>query len=1040
MTMNRGASVRARMLGASALIALSGMGASPALARCLVSGTSATCDTTAPNPDTGGAALGNVTALNVLPDAVVTSATGTTIGSTATTLAIANSGTIGNSNATGRAINIAGAANSRAITLTNAAGALVQSADDAFRINYNPTGGSIRVDNFGIIRTTNGGQALDFDAAASGSATIIINNYAGAELRSFGQDAIRPGQGATVTNAGLIYSDGLPNNSYDGIDWQGKAGVVVNQGGGVISGLRHGITSDVDVNVTNALGATITGRNGSGIGSDGTGTVVNFGTITGTWDGVAINGDGDGVDIDFIGTVRNFGTIQGLTANGVDSGGRPNSAEGIAMGGGTIENAAGATITGGARGILINHDTNVDGVADGATTVTNAGTIRGINGAAISFVGNFADSITNSGTISGGGGTAIDMGAGDDSLTLLNGSVITGKVDGGAGIDIVTLAGTGGSFDGTVNFERLNVTSGNWIATFASSYANGTSVSAGANLIGDVTTLTGTIANAGTVTLNQGTNGTLSTTITGAGTLVKTGAGVLTIGSLPGFTGSTLVNAGRLYVTGSLPSSVSVAGGATLSGIGSVGATSIQNGGTIAPGIQGSIGTLTVNGAFAQAAGSTYVAEVNPTGTADRIIVNGAAVIQAGARLTIARDAGSYAVGTRYTLLTASGGVTGTYTLTPAASGDTELRLGSGTNALFVDVARTALSLPAVAQTPNQIGVATALGGLTSANAAYAALTLISDAATVRAGFNQLSGEIHASLRTGMVHDAQSGQQAVLTRLADDTKASGVWGQALLASGDDDGQAGAADVRHRTRGGLGGIDIALGSFRLGVAGGYTRDRMLASQLGSRARLKAKHLLAYVGGDAGGVRLSAGVGYDWTRIRTRRTIGFTGFSDLALASYDGKVLHGFAQIGVPLALGAGTVEPFAGVSAYRVDTDAFAETGGSASLRGAARKDSFVQSAAGVKVATPIIETLSARGSLAWEHVFKDQTSLATLAFNSGGAAFGVNGTALSSDAAAASLALVWEPVKAVKVSLGYDGHVGGAGTDSAGRFTVSFGF
>ena len=70
-----------------------------------------------------------------------------------------------------------------------------------------PTGGTIRIDNFSIIRTTAGGQALDFDAV-TGGATIIINNAAGAELRSFGQDAIRPGQGAVVTNAGLIFSDG----------------------------------------------------------------------------------------------------------------------------------------------------------------------------------------------------------------------------------------------------------------------------------------------------------------------------------------------------------------------------------------------------------------------------------------------------------------------------------------------------------------------------------------------------------------------------------------------------------------------------------------------------------------------------------------------------------------------------------------------------------------------------------------------------------------------------------------------------------------
>jgi hypothetical protein len=61
--------------------------------------------------------------------------------------------------------------------------------------------------------------------------------------------------------------------------------------GGVISSTRHGTTSDADVNVTNEAGALISGRNGSGVGSDGTGTVVNHGTIRGAYNGVAINGE-----------------------------------------------------------------------------------------------------------------------------------------------------------------------------------------------------------------------------------------------------------------------------------------------------------------------------------------------------------------------------------------------------------------------------------------------------------------------------------------------------------------------------------------------------------------------------------------------------------------------------------------------------------------------------------------------------------------------------------------------------------------------------
>lgn len=51
----------------------------------------------------------------------------------------------------------------------------------------------------------------------------------------------------------------------------------------------------------------------------------------------------------------------------------------------------------------------------------------------------------------------------------------------------------------------------------------------------------------------------------------------------------------------------------------------IGSGGTIAPG--NSIGTITNNGDYMQAAGSTYLAEITPDGTSDLIYVTGTATI-----------------------------------------------------------------------------------------------------------------------------------------------------------------------------------------------------------------------------------------------------------------------------------------------------------------------------------------------------------------------------------------------------------------------------
>ncbi|WP_043694025.1 autotransporter-associated beta strand repeat-containing protein [Luteibacter sp. 9133] len=96
--------------------------------------------------------------------------------------------------------------------------------------------------------------------------------------------------------------------------------------------------------------------------------------------------------------------------------------------------------------------------------------------------------------------------------------------------------------------------------------------------------------------------------LTGSTDLVKGGAGTLTLTGTNSYTGTTLVQAGSLYVDGdqlAATGAATVASGATLGGKGIIGGSvTVSDGATLAPGSSGAIGTLTVNGNLSLSSGS----------------------------------------------------------------------------------------------------------------------------------------------------------------------------------------------------------------------------------------------------------------------------------------------------------------------------------------------------------------------------------------------------------------------------------------------------
>jgi fibronectin-binding autotransporter adhesin len=184
----------------------------------------------------------------------------------------------------------------------------------------------------------------------------------------------------------------------------------------------------------------------------------------------------------------------------------------------------------------------------------------------------------------------------------------------------------------------------------------------------DVLNLTGGISGgaAGTQTVNFANVGAVSVNTTGitngGGTtaLIQSGSGTTTLAATNTYTGATTINAGTLYVSGSLASGSAVAinSGGTLAGNGTAaGAVSVASGGAINL-RDGVIGTLHT-GALTLGTGSTALSfdiGSGSTGNLDSIAVTGALTLNGTSTITIGNVSGTPTLtnGT-YSLITYTG-------------------------------------------------------------------------------------------------------------------------------------------------------------------------------------------------------------------------------------------------------------------------------------------------------------------------------------------------------------------------------------------------
>jgi uncharacterized protein with beta-barrel porin domain len=750
---------------------------------------------------------------------------------------------------------------------------------------------------------------------------LFVNNTASVTLTNvaFTNNAAAGGAGG-ASGSGIFVRGGSGGGGLGGAGGIGDFG---GGGGGGLYGVGGtGGSSGFTTPAGGGGGGGITGTGGTGGNADG-GSGGAGSSIAGGGGGGGGGGNG-GAGIDTSGTGGNGGTGGGgggggggiggnIGSNGTNSSGGSGGAGGIGGGGGGggvgVGTDSGAGGGGGAGG-----DFGGGGGGTGGSGVGSGG-----DGGGGGFGGGGGGSSTggNGGNGGFGGGGGSGGSAGGAGSPGSGGAVgDTAGNSGGAG---GTTGGGGGAALGGAIFVRQG---GTLIINGTTVAGSGVTPGPGAgNGQPGTADGTGIYLHNVNLTFQGANNATINDEIAGDGGIVHNGPGTTTLNAVNTYYGGTTINGGTLLVNGSIFGDTTVNAAGTLGGTGLVAGSTTVNG-TIAPGLPGSIGTLTLVH-YIHNSGGTYQVHLNPAGQSDLLRVLDIAVLNGGTVNVVAAP-GTYSVGTTYTIVDAFDGVSGTYDAV------TDNLFLVDFQAIYSPTLVQLVVVPAAvfdSFTFNQRSVATAI--------LQSGLPVLITSATE---LDLLSGEIHGSLASVTIEKHQLFMQTVARRLrtagtnpyglCNPTASIETWIIPFGLYGNVSGDGNAHGFDYDITGFAVGFDRCLGPGTLvGMSVGYAGWN-LTNDLQCRADVNSFLLSLHAYQQLGAAWLLGVVGYEYDNFDTRRPIPF--LSQQANGRYDANQLGVYLEAGYNFTLGTiATLQPLAGVQYQSLWREGFAESGAGA---------------------------------------------------------------------------------------------------------------
>ncbi len=512
---------------------------------------------------------------------------------------------------------------------------------------------------------------------------------------------------------------------------------------------------------------------------------------------------------------------------------------------------------------------------------------------------------------------------------------------------------------------------------------------------------------------------------------------------------SPVVASGVFGNDGTVSAATTVNSGGTLAGSGQMGDVTIASGGTLTPGSlldpANTFATLSVDGNLLQQSGSHFIVGVGAQ-TYSTMAVSGTATIENGVSLAF-NPTPELKIGTSYTVLTADGGISGSYDLS------------LGRISAFVTPTQvltpTTLSVTAIqdralvdaAQTPNQISVATAIDSLALSHKVRDELLFLGTDAEARAAFNSLSGESIASIRGALLDDSAYLSRGILRRATGGIVALAVaaesptvmWMEGETRHMRANSNSEISDVRLRTNGFRLGVDHSFGDVAVGVAFGHGWSKFHTTDRSNEADVKGLHLGVYALANLDNTHIASG--WTWSRYRVDgdRIVTYGSINERLDSHWTGKANRLFAEVGHAFGSLQLQVEPYAGLSHSWLSAPAFTETGGAAALKVEHDKLQLTTLRLGAR-GLANLGAAQLRLGASWENNSGDRASWISAQFTPGSNPFLATGMTLPRNLGAVELGVGFAPISNGWLGVDYGGRFAKRFNDHRGRISFDYRF